>query len=85
MKFRGSHITVEDLTLLENDTMSTGEGLLSSSSGPSSPKAEVMLYLTGRARTWVDIQQSKRRYIQEDLKLHITKVTNSGKDFCHCS
>lgn len=84
MQFRGSHITVdENLTLLENDAMSTGEWLLSSSSGPSSPKGEVILYLVGRARTWVDIQQSKRRYTQEDLKLHITKVSNSGNDCSH--
>ena len=84
MQFQGSHSPVdEDLTLLENDAMSTGEGLLSSSSGPSSPKEEGMLYLVGRARTWVYIQQSIRRYIQEDLKLYITKVSNSGNDSCH--
>ena len=56
MQFRGSHNTLdEDLTLLENDAKSIGEGSLSSSSGPRSPKGEGMLYLVGRARTWVDI------------------------------
>ena len=84
MQFRGSHSTVdEDLTLLENDDMSTGERSLSSSSGPSIQKGEGMLYHVGRVRTWIEIQQSKRRYVQEDLKLHITKFSNSGNDFCH--
>jgi len=63
--------------------MSTGEGLLFSSFGPSSPKGGVMLYLVRRGRTWVYIQQSKRRHIQEELKVHITNISNSGNDCCH--
>jgi len=61
--------------------MSTGEGLLSSSEGPSSPKAEVMLYLVGRDRARVVFQQSMRHSGRPDT--HITKASNLGNDYCH--